>query len=389
MKLEGIRVIDLARFLPGPWMGMMMADHGADVIKIEDKNGEPTRKLGPRLKGHSAYYRNTQRGKRSLKLDLKASQGLEVFHKLAASSDVIIESFRPGVAARLGIDYDTVRKLNPGIVYCGLSAFGQSGSMADRPSHDLGAEALSGVLSLSQHEQTNGGNPPSLPSLPMADIALGGAALNAILMALFKRSQSGEGDFIDAAMIDALMSWTPHILSPVIAEKRNPTLTEERLHGGAAFYNIYQTKDQRYIVLSGSEMKFVRNLLNALGRPDLIALCEQGWGEVQAPVIEFLQAQFATRTLSDWDEWLRDKDVCYAPVLSLKEAWDTPIMREREMVHAGADGVMTLGTPFKFRHEPGSPNGTLAVHGQHSASILEELGYDSETCQQLAAKGVI
>ena len=166
MKLQGIRVLDLSRFLPGPWVGLTMADHGAEVIKIESHEGEPTRRLGPAIAGFAAYFRNTQRGKKSLVLDLKSPEGKEIFIRLAKESDVIIDSFRPGVMDRLGLGYETLRAMKPGLVFCSLSAFGQTGPLAQRPSHDLGAQALTGVLSL----QADQGE-PELPTLPMADIA--------------------------------------------------------------------------------------------------------------------------------------------------------------------------------------------------------------------------
>lgn len=384
MKLDGIRVLDLSRFLPGPWIGQTMADHGAEVIKVESHDGEPTRRLGPAIKGHAAYFRNTQRGKLSLKLNLKMDQGREIFLRLAETSDVVIDSFRPGVVDRLGIGYDAVRARTPGIVYCSLSAFGQDGPLAQRPSHDVGAEALAGVLSLSRAPDGT----PAMPTLPMADIALGSAALIGILMALLRREKTGQGDFIDAAMVDALMSWTPHILSPVLAEDRAPDLASERLHGGAAFYNVYRTADDRHIVLSGAEMNFVENLLTALGRPDLIATCREPWGEAQAPVKRFLTQTFATRTRDEWDRWLADKGVCYAPVLDMHEAWQQPYLRQRAMVLAGEDGVEHLGTPVKFRVEPGQARARVPALGEHSDELLARLGYDEAARRRLREAGV-
>lgn len=384
MKLDGIRVLDLSRFLPGPYVGLMMADHGAEVTKIESFEGEPTRTLGPPIKGHPAYFRNTQRGKLSLRLNLKRAEGVEIFLALAAQSDVIIDSFRPGVVDRLGIGYEAVFELNPGIIYCSLSAFGQSGSLAQRPSHDLGGQALTGTLSLMQHQ----GRAPALPASPTADVALGSLALVGIMMALYRRAQSGVGDFIDMAMTDSLMSWNPHIISSVLAEDRAPELEFERLYGGAAFYNVYATADDRYVVLSGAEMNFVENLLTALERPDLIALCRRPWGPQQEPVKAFLTATFATKTLAEWDAWLADKGVCYAPVLDLHEAWHQPYLRERGMIETGADGVERLGTPVRFRAEPGQPSDKLSELGGDTEALLERLGYDPSERQNLRDKGV-
>ena len=379
MKLDGIRVLDLSRFLPGPYMGALMADHGAEVIKVESFEGEPTRKLGPPIKGHSVYFRNTQRGKLSLRLNLRAAEGLEIFLRLAEQSDVIIDSFRPGVVDRLGIGYEAVRKRNAGIVYCSLSAFGQDGSLSQRPSHDLGAQALTGTLSLMQ----NDGRPPALPAAPTADVALGSLALVGIMMALYRREQTGQGDFIDMSMTDSLMSWNPHIISNVLAEGRPPDLERERLYGGAAFYNVYRTADGRHIVLSGAEMNFVENLLTALERPDLVEVCRRPWGPDQDAVKTFLRKTFATRTLAEWDAWLADKRVCYAPVLDLHEAWQEPYLRERGMVSIGADGVERLGTPVKFRREPGRPSDKLAELGGDTDALLERLGYDANARQRL------
>ncbi len=385
LKLEGIRVIDLSRFLPGPWVALTMADHGADVIKIESREGEPTRRLGPPIAGFSAYFRNTQRGKKSLTLDLKAEAGREILLRLAERSDVVIESFRPGVMERLGLGYQAVRARAPRIVYCSLSAFGQDGPFAQRPSHDAGAQAMAGVLSLGQ----SGGREPSLPTLPMADIALGSNALIGILMALLRRERSGEGDLVDVAMIDSLMSWTPHIVGSVLAGHRPPDLASERLYGGAAFYNVYRTADGRHLVLSGAEMNFVENLLNALGRPDLVAVCREPWGAAQEPVKRFLAQTFAAKTLAEWDRWLADKGVCYAPVLDLEEAWHSQALRARGMVVADDDGVENLGTPIHFRAEPGRPQGRLAQQGEHTDEILAALGYDDAERARLRAAKVV
>src|SRR5215813_325924 len=242
---------------------------------------------------------------------------------------------------RLGLGYPAVQERAPRIIYCSLSAFGHTGPLRQRPSHDLGAQALTGVLSLSQ----TAGCAPCLPALPIADIALASTALTGILMALLRRERTGEGEYLDVAMTDALMSWTPQILSSVLADNRPPDLGQERLHGGAAFYNIYRTADDGHIVLSGAEMNFVENLLTVLGRPDLIPLCREPWGPAQDPVKRFLAETFATKTRDEWDEWLADKGLCYAPVLNLQEAWQREQLRARGMVLRGPDGVEHLGTP--------------------------------------------
>ena len=180
------------------------------------------------------------------------------------------------------------------------------------------------------------------------------------------------------SMTDSLMSWNPHIISNVLAEGRPPDLERERLYGGAAFYNVYRTADGRHMVLSGAEINFVENLLTALERPDLVEVCRRPWGPDQEPAKAFLRETFATRTLAEWDAWLADKGVCYAPVLDLHEAWQEPYLRERGMVSIGADGVERLGTPVKFRREPGRPSDKLAELGADTDALLERLGYDAD-----------
>ena len=383
MKLEGIRVLDLSRFLPGPWVGMTMADHGAEVIKIESHAGEPTRHLGPPIHGFSAYFRNTQRGKQSLVLDLKAPEGKDIFRKLAAESDVVIDSFRPGVMDKLGLGYDAVRALNPRIVYASISAFDQTGPLAQRPSHDVGTQALAGVLSLRASGE------PALPELPVSDIAVASNALIGILMALLRREKTGEGDWVDVAMADALFSWMPHILGPVIERGESPDLARERLYGGAAFYEVYRTRDGGHLVLSGAEMNFVENLLKALGRPDLIDVCRRPWGPEQEPVKAFLRATFVTRTRDEWDQWLADKDVCYAPVLDLHEAWQRLAERHNGMVVKGDDGVDNVGTPIRFQREPGRPQLRFAELGADTGRILQWLGYDAQAVAGLRERKVV
>ena len=221
MKLEGIRVIDLSQFLPGPHLTMLMADHGAEVIKIEPPGqGEPVRNLGYRAGGESVWFRNTHRGKKSAVLDLKTAEGREALLSLAETADVMVEAFRPGVMKRLGIDYDTVDKRNPRIVYASIAAFGQHGPEYLRPSHDIGMEALAGVLSLNIGQDGK----PTHPNIPVADCTGSLMALVGILMALLRRQQTGRGDYIDISMHDTIMSWLPNNTGSVFATGKPPVV---------------------------------------------------------------------------------------------------------------------------------------------------------------------
>ena len=386
MKLEGIRVIDLSQFLPGPHLTMMMADHGAEVIKVENAGeGEPTRHIGPRKAGQTIYFRNTQRGKQSLRLNLKSGEGREILLRLAESADVLVESFRPGVMARLGLDRDTVRARAPRLVYCSISAFGQEGPLSGRPAHDLSIQAQAGVTAFS----TGADGKPVIPAMPAADMLGSSMALTGILMALLRRERTGRGDTLDISMFDGVISWCVGTTGPVFAEGRSPHPPDERTMGGAAFYQVYETKDGRYITLGGSELKFARNLLNALEREDLIELCGPPYGARQQPVKDFLAETFRSRTQAQWVEWFQDKDVCFGPVRQLHEAFAEPFLKERGMLLRDEAGSEHIGIPIKFQEEPGRVNFHAPGHGEHTEAILSGLGYDGAGIAALRDKGVI
>lgn len=378
MKLEGYRVIDLSQFLPGPHLSMMMADHGADVIKIEAPGeGDPGRHIGVRQGEHTIFFRNTNRGKRSVCLNLKDAQARDILLELTDTADVFIESFRPGTADRLGIGAATVCKRNPRIVYCSISAFGQDGPYREIPAHDLAVEAIAGSLSVN----LGGDDRPALPGVPVADMAGSLMALSGILMALLRREKTGRGERIDISMHDSLMAWLPNSLGSVFAENRAPVPKQERQWGGAAFYNIYDTLDERYIVLGAQEIKFVRTLLEALGRLDLAVLAERGPGPHQLPLTTFLRGVFAQRTQAQWVEWFQGRDIAFAPVKDLREALEDPQLAARNMLLLDAAGHRHLGIPIKFSHEPGAARLAVPAFGEHTAAVLAEIGRESKAPQ--------
>ena len=384
MKLEGIRVVDLSQFLPGPHFTMMMADHGADVIRVEPPGGEPTREIGARQGNASVWFRNTHRGKKSVVLDLKRAEGVAAFLRLAASADVVVESFRPGVVDRLGIGYRQVSALNPGIVYASIAAYGQTGPMAQRPAHDLSIQAESGLVSLNRGSDGR----PALPNIPAADMAASLMAMNGVLMALLRRATTGQGDYLDISMQDSLMSWLVNVVGPVFAEDRDLVLANERGFGGNAFYNIYECADAQFLTLGGSEIKFAINLLTALDRTDLIALCRLPPGPGQLPVRDFLRQTFALQPLAHWEAFLAPLDVCWAPVRSLREALQADQVRARgmrlEVEQAGFGGgtVTELGIPIQFRCEPGRVDPEIPRLGQHTHEVLGALGMSSDEVVQ-------
>ncbi|MEM7240234.1 MAG: CaiB/BaiF CoA-transferase family protein [Pseudomonadota bacterium] len=383
MKLEGIRVIDLSLFLPGPHLTMMMADHGAEVIKVEPPGeGEPVRNVGYRAGGQSVWFRNTHRGKKSIVLNLKNPTGREALLRLSETADIFVEAFRPGVVDRLGVGYEAVSQRNPAIIYASIAAFGQTGPERTRPAHDLAIEAMAGVVSLNIGQDGQ----PTNPHMPVADLTGSLMALSGILMALHRRHSTGTGDFIDMSMMDATMAWLPNVTGPVFAENRPPLVKHERSFGGYAFFSIYRTADDRHIALGGVEAKFVRNLLTALDRPDLIEIATGPPGPGQEPVKTFLRETFARRTRAEWEDWFADKDVCAAPVLDLKEAFDQPQVEAREMLVRDEDGNLHIGIPIKFQNEPGRIDPALPDMGQHTHSILADLGLAEEEIAEASGR---
>ncbi len=389
MKLKGIRVLDLSAFLPGPHMTMMLADQGADVIMVEPANGvgEPTREIGYRsADGVSVWFRNIARGKRSLKINLKDAEGRRFFHELAKSADVLVESFRPGVTQRLGIDYQTLNALNPRLVYCSISAFGQSGPLRDKPAHDLTVQALAGIAALNLGLEDG---KPAAPNMPSADAIASLMAMSAILMALLGRERSGKGDCIDLSMYDALLAWTPNVTGPVFAEDAHPEPKHMRSFGGAAMYHIYETADGAFIVLGGSEVKFARNLLTAFDRLDLLPYAEIEPGPEQEPLRAFFKAEFASRNRAEWEAFLAPIDCCWAAVRSLKDAFADPHSVHRQMLLTDDQGNRHIGVPIKYADEPAQPSLKLPGYGEHSVEIGKALGMDEATLNELVERGII
>lgn len=345
-KLAGIKVVDLSQYLPGPMLSVMMADQGAEVIKVEPATGDPARHQAPFEAGQSIWFRNLNRGKKSVVLDLKSDAGRAALWSLIDDADVFIEGFRPGVTARLGFGYEAVAARNPRIVYCSISAFGQHGALAHHPAHDMAVQAMTGFLSVNDGPD----GMPVVPGAPSADMAAGLTALSAVLMGLIGRERSGRGDYVDIAMSDALLPWSAHIAGASLAGGEPPRSASQRSLGGSAFYNVYETADGRHVVLGGRELKFVANLLNALDRPDLIPLGSALPGEAQAPLTTFLRETFRTRTQAEWVEWFADKDVAFSPVLDFREAFADMHVVERRLV-VEADGVHHIAPAIRFAGE--------------------------------------
>jgi crotonobetainyl-CoA:carnitine CoA-transferase CaiB-like acyl-CoA transferase len=370
--LHGVRVLDLSRLLPGPFLTMVLADLGADVVKIEDPRlGDYLRAFTPAKGGLSGRYLAVNRGKRSMVLDLKAPAGRDALLRMAAQADVVVEGFRPGVMDKLGLDYTQLSATNPAIVLCSISGFGQTGPYVQRAGHDIGYNALAGVLAMGGLAD----GAPLLPGIQIADLA-GGAlwGATAILAALVGRHRTGKGAHLDISMTEgslALLAAEIGILDCGASATRG-TAT---LNGGLACYNIYRTADDRYLAVGALEPKFWLALNQALGRPPSVAELAEGPAG-QARLRAELAAIFATKTSADWVAILADHDCCVELVTEVAELPDHPLHRAREVFFTidGGPGVgplqqvrTPLGTPRAPRHPP--------RQGEHTRDVLGEYGF--------------
>jgi len=340
------------------------------VIKIEHpEGGDPGRQIGLSDGPCSVFFRNLNRGKQSVTLDLKDPEQRETLLGLCDSADVFVETFRPGIADRLGVGYVALEARNPRLIYCSISAFGNEGSYRHRPAHDIALQAAAGTLGLT----IGNDGEPAMPAVAMADHLSALQGLSAVLMALYRREATGRGDYIDIAMHDAMLAATANILGPTFAENRQPVARHERTTGGAAFYQIYKTRDGRHIVLAGQEEKFIRNLLRALDRLDLAPLCLRGPGPHQQPVIAFLQETFAQLSLVEAVTWLSGLDVCFSPVNTLPEAFDDANVHARGMVAMDELGRRHIAPAIRFRDEPSQPSFREPRLGEHNAMRMNRV----------------
>jgi len=391
--LDGVRVLDLSRLLPGPVCTLHLADLGADVVKVEDTGaGDYARSLGlaptdgrAASDAPSAFFRMVNRNKRSLALDLKAPAGREAFLRLAQRADVIVESFRPGVVDKLGVGYAAVAARNPRIVYCSITGYGQTGPYRDRAGHDINYLGYAGVL-----DQTGtSGGPPALSNLQVADL-LGGSmnASTAILAALFGASRTGQGSHVDVAMTEGSLAHNIFALHAIETLGRVQARGADLLTGGVPCYGVYATQDGRYLAVGALESKFWRVLCEALDRPDLIA-GQLSTGHAGALVRQQLAAVFAQRTQAQWIERLADIECCVSPVLSLDESLADAQVRARDMIVSGADGIRQYAPPFRLSGHAFAITRSAPAQGQHSVEILREAGFSAEEIGLLADSGTI
>jgi len=394
LPLEGLKVLDLTRLLPGGFCSLLLADFGADVIKVEDTGlGDYVRWAPPYYEGaeqsaRSALFLGLNRGKRSIRIDLKSERGKEVLLRLVRDADVLLESFRPGVMDRLGVGYERLRQENPGLVYCAITGYGQDGPNRDRPGHDINYLGLNGILGLTGEA----GGPPVSAAAQIAD--LGGGALMGVagtLIALHERARSGRGQFVDCSMFDGSLSFLAMLAGEMLADGSTPRRGELRLAGGLLCYRPYRCADG-YVTLGALEPKFWAEFCRGVGREDLL---DHAFDPPGSDAHRAVCEVFAARTRAQWEEFASEHDCCLEPVLGLDETLEGDLVAAREMVveldQPGAERpVRLLGVPVKLSRTPADPVRAPGPGlGEHTRDVLAEVGYSPAEIDALHDAGAV
>jgi alpha-methylacyl-CoA racemase len=392
--LDGVRVLDLSRLLPGGFCSLLLADFGADVVKVEDTGmGDYVRWALPAYEGAepsaaSALFLALNRNKRSIRIDLKRPEGRDLLLRLVRDADVVLESFRPGVLDRLGVGYEALRASNPGIVLCSISGYGQDGPLRDRSGHDMNYLGLVGLLGLTGERD----GPPVQAAGQIAD--LGGGALMAafaILAALRERDRSGEGQVVDVSMADGALSWLAMAAAATLAGAPAPQRGGLELAGGLVCYRPYACADG-WVTLGALEPKFWAAWCRGVGREDLV---EEQFERPGGAVHREVEAIFAARTRAEWAAFAGEHDCCLEPVLELEETLASELARARDMVveidQPGAERpVRLLGVPVKLGRTPGDPARAPGPGlGEHTHEVLREAGLDAAEIEALEAAGAV
>jgi alpha-methylacyl-CoA racemase len=380
VDLVGIRILDLTRLLPGAFCTMLLADRGADVIKVEEPGtGDYMRWLPPLVDGQGVVFNSLNRNKRAVTLNLKSDQGRELFKRLVATADVVVEGNRPGVMERLGLGWQTLRELRPNLVLCSITGYGQTGPYAQRAGHDLNYMATAGALVLNA---LPGGRPHPL-AVQVADIGAGGVgAAAAILSALLGIARGGEGRHLDVSMLDGALSWQAMPIAEAFAGGEQPVAGRTRLTGRFPCYRVYECADGRFLSVGALEPKFWSALVEALERPDLLASHLDDSPEAHAE----LEAVFRSRVRDEWAARLAGLDVCVEPVLEVAEVESNPQVAARGLIRHEATGVeVAPAVPL----EPGWRRLDPPGLGENNLEVLGEFGVDAGRLAELAAAGVV
>ncbi len=389
--LSGIRILNLSRLLPGAYASQMLADFGADVIKVEEPgSGDYGRFMPPHgAGGMSLYFLATNRNKRSLTLNLKSAEGREVFLRLVEQADVVLESFRPGVMDRLGLGYAQLKERNPGIVYCAISGYGQDGPYRLRAGHDLNYAGYAGLL----HYNRGPHGEPAMPATQFGDLAGGSSmAVIGILTALMGRTQTGEGRMIDVSMTEGVMSLLPLFAIAYLNTGEAPQPGHSALDGGLPCYNIYETQDGKHVTLAALEYKFWHTFCTHIGHLELLPFhMPVGAGE-REQAMDILRAIFKTKTRDEWIAELADIDACVGPVYGIDEALNDPHAQSRNTTLTSGWPETTYRTIPSFPRISGLDNDQRHAPpelGEHTSEILRDAGYSDAEIAQFQAGGII
>lgn len=389
--LDGIRVLDLSRLLPGAYASQMLADYGADVIKVEEPgSGDYGRYMPPHGPGGmSLYFTAINRGKRSITLDLKTERGRNIFLRLASHADVVLESFRPGVMDRLGLGYARIKEYQPGIIYCAISGYGQDGPYRLRAGHDLNYAGYAGLLHYNRHPDGD----PVMPPTQLGDLAGGSyMAVIGIMAGLVGRSQTGEGRFIDVSMTEGVTSLLPLATAMYLNTGKAPRPGHAALDGGLPCYNIYETRDGRHVTLAALEPKFWHTFCTHIGHLELLPFHTPAGPEEREAAMDMLRAIFKTKTRDEWLADLAEIDACVGPVYSLDEAMNDPQAQARGVSASSTKNGETLHTLRSFPRISGVDNAGGSPPpglGEHTEELLREAGYTDEEIAELRTGGVI
>lgn len=387
--LDGIRVLDLSRLLPGPYGTLILADLGAEVYKIEDPTtgGDYIRHMPPHVGPYSAYYAALNRGKKSVALNLKDPRGVAAFKRLAATADVVVESFRPGVMDRLGIGWEVLHALNPRLVYCAISGYGQAGPLKDRAGHDLNYIGLSGVLGVSGQA----GERPQFPGAQIADI--GGGALFGmlgVLAALIERERTGIGRFVDTSMAHGSLAFiTMHLVAHYVAGGRAPGPGDLHLGGAYTCYNVYRCKDGRWVTLGALEPKFWENLCTAIGRDDLRGEGLTPPSNDNRTYTEIVR-EFAARTRDEWLALNAQYDFCCEPILDFDEVRAHPQFAASFFEINGPNGekIPQVAVPLGLDGCDARTATAPPTLGADTVRCLRDAGFSDQEIEELKNAGV-
>ena len=390
--LQNIRVLDLSRVLAGPYCTMVLGDLGAEVIKVEPPEGDETRGWGPPFaEGESAYYLCVNRNKRGMVVNLKTDEGREILRELAMQSDVLVENFRPGTLKKFGLDFETLHELNPRLIYCSISGFGQTGPLRDMPGYDFMIQAMGGIMSVT-------GEPDGEPmkvGVAVADLFAGQNAVISILAALQARTFTGEGQYIDIALFDSELGWLANVASNFLISGKNPK-RYGNAHANIVPYQSFQAIDGWFVVAVGNDKQF-EAFCKVIGKPELSA--DERFSTNSARVqnreilIPLLKPIFMQKTVSEWLALIGDQFPC-GPINNFEQVFSMPHVKEREMLvqmeHPTIGALPLVGSPLKMGGTPVSYRLPPPLMGQHTKDILREsLGYSDEKVMALAKGGCI